>query len=335
MSDKWDQAAEGATQQDQQDKTIVRLEELERSLLDSKGLRNIPSPEPIIDGYLFRDSLAWIGGKPGHFKSFVAAEMACRVATGTPWYGHPVKQGKVLYLVAEGASGFSDRIETWEHYNEMDAVEATFLPVPIQFIQEIDVAAFGLLLDRHRYDLVFLDTQARVTVGMKENDTTDMGIFVEKLDMLRRLYGACLTLVHHEPRNGEHLRGSIAMEGAATSIFRTFKEGNQVRFETSKQKDIEMPGPFDLQVVKHHTSAVLTPLQPGQEALTQVQMFILQMLQEIPTEWVSKTELMKTCGLADATYYRNVNILVKKGYIEQTGTTAKKLRYIPDQDRIV
>jgi hypothetical protein len=334
MTDKYDQAASDAMNEDAQVKTSVRLAELEKALLDSKGLRDIPSPVPIIDGYLFRDSLAWIGGKPGHFKSFVAAEMACRVATGTHWYGHATKQGKVLYLVAEGASGFSDRIETWEMYNELDAIGCTFLPMPIQFMKEIDVAAFGLLLDKHRYDLVFLDTQARVTVGLKENDTTDMGEFVEKLEMLRRLYGACFVLVHHEPRNGDHLRGSIAMEGAATSIFRTFKEGNQVRFETSKQKDIEAPGPFDLQVVKHHTSAVLTLLQPGEAALTQTQMFILQTLQEIPTEWVSKTELKVTCNLADPTFYRNLNILVEKGYVEQKGTTAKQVRYIPDQDRL-
>jgi hypothetical protein len=52
----------------------------------------------------------------------------------------------VLYLIAEGASGFSDRIETWEMYNNADATGCTFLPVPIQFIKEVDVAAFGLLL---------------------------------------------------------------------------------------------------------------------------------------------------------------------------------------------
>jgi hypothetical protein len=146
VTDKWDAAADEATQQDQQDKTIVRLEELERSLLDSKGLREIPSPTPIIDGYLFRDSLAWMGGKPGHCKSFAAGEMACCVGTGRPGYGNAVKQGKVLYLIAEGASGFSDRIETWEMYNNADATGCTFLPVPIQFIKEVDVAAFGLLL---------------------------------------------------------------------------------------------------------------------------------------------------------------------------------------------
>jgi hypothetical protein len=217
---------EEESDQGEQGRIDARLLELENALLDSEGLANIPPPEPLIDGYLWRNSLAWIGGKPGHCKSFAAAEMACRIGTGTPWFGHATKQAQVLYLIAEGVPGFGQRIATWEQYHGMSLKGlVTFLPVPIQFLNDVDVVAFGRLLDKHRYDLVFYDTQARVTVGMKENDSTDMGIFVDKLGQLRRLYGATQVLVHHEPRNSEHLRGPIAMEGAADSIFRTFKEG--------------------------------------------------------------------------------------------------------------
>jgi AAA domain len=250
MPDKYDQAAADATAEDARVKADVRFVELEKALLDSKGLRDIPSPLPLIDGYLFRDSLAWIGGKPGHCKSFVAAEAACCIATGRPWFGQQVTKGTVLYIIAEGASGFSDRIETWETYYGADATGITFLPMPVQFMKDVDVVALGMLLDKHRYDLVIVDTQARTTVGMKENDSTDMGIFVDKLDDLRRLYGACFLLVHHEPRGSENLRGSIVMEGSAASVLRTFKEGNQVTVETTKQKDIEEPEPFDLQLFK-------------------------------------------------------------------------------------
>ena len=192
-----------------------------------------------------------------------------------------------------------------------------------------------MLIRQFTPDLVVIDTQARVTVGYKENDSTDMGEFVDRLEDLRRATKTCILLVHHEPRNGEHLRGSIALEGAATSILRAFKEGNQVMVETQKQKDIEEPWPFDLQLFQTGKSAVLLPLKPGEDALTQTQMFILQTLQDIPVEWVSKSELMKTCGLADTTFYRNLNVLIEKKYVEQKGTTSKQLRYIPDQDRML
>jgi RecA-family ATPase len=336
VSDKYDQAAEDAMKQEAVDKASVRFVELERALLDSEQLANIPPPTPLIDGYLFRDSLAWIAGKPGHCKSFAAADMACRIGTGTPWFGHTTKQAKVLYLIAEGIPGFGQRIATWEQYNGLSTKGwVTFLPVPIQFMKDVDVLALAMLLDKYQPDLMIFDTQARVTVGLKENDSTDMGRFVDRLGELRSMYGACLLLVHHEPRNGEHLRGSIAMEGAADSIFRTFKEGLQVTFETTKQKDIEEPDPFDLQLFKTHTSAVLTPLQPGEEALTQIQMLILEKLRDIPSEWVSKTEFKATCDLPDTTFYNNINKLIKKGYVEQPAGRVKKLRYIPDQDRLL
>jgi hypothetical protein len=336
MSDQWDKMAGAAMGEDPDEvkKQQARLDQLKLALLDSKGLRDIPSPIPIIDNFLFRDSLAWIGGKPGHCKSFVTAEIACCVGNGRPWFGNAVKQGKVLYLIAEGASGFSDRIETWEQFNRLDAANVTFLPVPVQFMDDIDVGAFGQLLVERKPDLTILDTQARVTVGLKENDSTDMGEFVEKLEQLRRATGTCFLLVHHEPRNGEHLRGSIALEGAATSVLRTFKEGNQVTVQTMKQKDIEEPPDFQLQVTPYHSSAVLTLLQPWQEVLTEVQMKILAALQDNPAERVSKSELKATCGLSDSTFYDNLNVLIKRGYVSQTEQGRSKfLKYIPEEDR--
>jgi AAA domain len=330
-------AAAGAAmgEPDEATQTQTKLDWLEGQLLTSKGLRNIPSPVPIIDGYLFRNSLAWIGGKPGHCKSFVAAEIACCVGTGRPWFGHQVTQSKVLYLIAEGVSGFSDRIETWEEFNAVDATGVIFLPVPIQFKDEIDVGAFGQLIVKYKPDLVIIDTQARVTVGYKENDSTDMGEFVEQLEWLRSLTGVCFRLVHHEPRNGDHLRGSIALEGAAATILRSFKQGNQVTVETSKQKDIEEPKSFDLMLVPHGKSAILQPMKPGEETLTASEVKVVQTLQDFPEEWIAKSVVKATCLLVEATFYRAVNSLIRKGYVEQRGTAAKKLRYIPDQDRLV
>lgn len=43
---------------------------------------------------------------------------------------------KVLYLIAEGVPGFSERIQSWEQYNGVSTKGlVTFLPVPIQFMK--------------------------------------------------------------------------------------------------------------------------------------------------------------------------------------------------------
>ena len=56
----------------------------------------------------------------------------------TQWFGHPIKQAKVLYLIAEGVPGFGQRIATWEKYNRVSTKGwVTFLPVPIQFMKDV------------------------------------------------------------------------------------------------------------------------------------------------------------------------------------------------------
>jgi hypothetical protein len=76
MPDKWDQIADNYEKQDTEDATQTRYDELELKLVDIIGLEAIPPPKFLIDGYLIKNSLAWLGGKPGHYKSFVAVEIA-------------------------------------------------------------------------------------------------------------------------------------------------------------------------------------------------------------------------------------------------------------------
>ena len=80
-------------EQERQSAIDRRSLELHSQILDVDGLRKIEPPSPLIENYLFHDSLAWLGGKPGHVKTFIAVEIACCVGTGTPWHGHQVAQG--------------------------------------------------------------------------------------------------------------------------------------------------------------------------------------------------------------------------------------------------
>jgi len=89
-------------------------ERLRAALLDTAGLDTLPEPEPLIHGVLQRDSLAWLAGRPGSAKTFVALDMAGAVGAGETWQGYRVTQGPVLYLIAEGARGIRPRVRAWE-----------------------------------------------------------------------------------------------------------------------------------------------------------------------------------------------------------------------------
>jgi hypothetical protein len=60
------------------------LSQLRDALIDSDTLDRLPIPEPLIDGLLYRDSLAWLHGKPGHCKSFVGSTSHAASTPGSP-----------------------------------------------------------------------------------------------------------------------------------------------------------------------------------------------------------------------------------------------------------
>lgn len=229
-------------------------------VLTGETLDLVPDPVPLIEGWLFLDSTGRINGRPGQGKSFVAADLLCSVATGTPWAGVPVRQGPVLAIVAEGVSGFKLRIRAWENERGVKVGGALHLiPEPVQTLDPAAWAELVAYAVGMRPALITLDTQARISVGARENDSTDMGRVVAAVEELRRATGACVLLVHHAVKSGdaEGGRGSNAVEGATVSEFYVSKTGHAVTIKTTRQKDIESDAKatFDLKPVDR--SAVL------------------------------------------------------------------------------
>ena len=56
--------------------------------------------EPLIDGLLYRGAYL-LAGSPKGGKSFLMAQLAYQVSTGTPLWNYPVRKGTVLYLALE------------------------------------------------------------------------------------------------------------------------------------------------------------------------------------------------------------------------------------------
>jgi uncharacterized membrane protein len=298
-----------------------RADELILRVINVEGLGKIKPPVPLVGGYLFRDSLAWLQGKWGNGKTFVAVDLACCVGTGTPWHGQPVTQGRVLYLMAEGVTGLAQRVDAWMIANGKSADNVLFLPVPVQVMSDLDLAALRRVLTHFSpLDLVVLDTQARVTVGADENSSRDMGRFVDNLEILRRQTGACIMIVHHEPRAGENLRGSTALEGGADTIIRVTKDGDLMEITNPKQKDAaEMPT-MELVMVPIADSLVTSHSSSRGDHLTGSEREILSTLREsFGTSGARSTELEKACsGVSKASYFRGLKILVDKGLMLKT-----------------
>jgi RecA-family ATPase len=201
-----------------------------------------PRPEPIVSGLLYRDTLAWLIGKSGSFKSFVALDLAAAVADegGRKWLGRAVYGGPVLYVVAEGVGGMGLRIQAWTERNGPMSERLRLLPRAVQAKSD----GWPILVELARQlapALIVVDTQARVSVGVNENSNTEIGELIARLDELRAATRACVLVVHHIGRSGEDARGASALDGAQDTELKVERVGGpkalQVKLTVDKQKD--------------------------------------------------------------------------------------------------
>lgn len=204
-------------------------------------LDDLEDPEPIIDGFLYRDSLVRTFGPPKSLKSFVTLDMAASISLGIPWQGRPTTQTTVLYVVAEGARGVKKRRRAWNEHHGTE-MKVIFFPKPVQIgdqKQMFDLIAF---CHARQVGYVVFDTQARCTVGVEENDNTEMGEIVGALDILKQQTGACVHLVHHSGAgDAKRARGATAFDGAVDAEFYTIrdtKDNGVVTFVSKFQKDV-------------------------------------------------------------------------------------------------
>lgn len=323
-----------APEQLPQDELHGRAAILRSALVTSAGLDDIPPPRMLIADLLQTDSLAWLQGRPGTAKTFLALGMAGSVGTGLPWQdGRRVLQGPVLYLLAEGLSGLKGRVRAWEKLagRRMDGV--SFLPVAVQLLSRTDLGGLCLVVAEVAPALIVIDTQARATVGAEENSARDMGMLVEALETLRAVSGACVLVVHHEGRSGDHLRGSSALEGAATTVMRVDKDGADVTLSCLKQKDICQFDDVQLRMVPAEQSVVPVVVPPDGQKYAGVDMSgtesrLLAFVWDLGgTTGVTWTEMKEHSGIPRSSIGRARNGLLSGGLIKNIGTDLRP-RYV-------
>jgi hypothetical protein len=220
------------------------------TLLSSAELDELPEAEPLVEGFLVKESLIRLYGPPKSFKSFVMLDLAACIGGGIDWHGKKVVQSKVLYVVAEGVRGIKRRVRAWEAVNKRAMTGVHFYERAVQLGDRNDVSTLIRTAKRGGYEFIILDTQARCTVGLEENSASEMGVVVAALDVLKEVTGACVALVHHSGASGGRARGSTAILGALDAEFEVEadKDSMSVSVHTRAQKDLaEAPSvDFDL-----------------------------------------------------------------------------------------
>ena len=178
-----------------------------------------PQPRWIIRNVLPEAELVVVYGESGSGKSFFAFDMLAAIAQEIPWRGRKTIGGPCLYICAEGAGGFRNRLVGYSLHSGVDLSQ-----LPIRVIPD----APNLLVKDDVKELVreakaigevrviVVDTFAQVTAGGDENSGEDVGRAIANCKALHRATGALVVLIHHAGKDlSKGARGHSSLKAAA------------------------------------------------------------------------------------------------------------------------
>ena len=186
-----------------------------------------PGKPPIIDHFLYPGTYLFVGA-PKVGKSFMMAQIAYHVSSGTPMWNYSVRKGTVLYLALE-----DDYRRLQERLYRMFGTETTpdlFFSVASKSLNEGLLEQLdSFIREHHDTGLVIIDTLQKVREA--EGDTYS---YARDYDIIAGLKafadrtGICLMLVHHTRKqksddNFDRISGTNGLLGAADGALIMYK----------------------------------------------------------------------------------------------------------------
>ncbi len=236
------------------DENIKYFEEMQRESLlsfDQSYLKTISMSElydtvyqskpPLIDGLLYPGTYIFAGA-PKLGKSFLMAQLAYHISTGTPLWNYTVRKGTVLYLALE-----DDYHRLQERMYRMFGTESTdnlhFSVSAGQLGNGLDEQLTRFMAEHLDTKLIIIDTLQKVReVGGDNYSYANDYEIITRLKKFADRFGICLLLVHHTRKQNaddkfDMISGTNGLLGAADGGFILRKEKR-----TSNAATLEVSG---------------------------------------------------------------------------------------------
>lgn len=187
-----------------------------------------PGKAPLIDGLLYPGTYLFVGA-PKLGKSFLMAQLAYHISTGTNLWNYPVRKGTVLYLALE-----DDYKRLQNRLYKMFGTEGTgnlFFSVSAgQLGNGLDEQLRGFINEHPGTRLIIIDTLQKVReVGGDNYSYANDYDIITRLKSFADNCGICLLLVHHTRKQQsddrfDMISGTNGLLGAADGAFLLSKE---------------------------------------------------------------------------------------------------------------
>lgn len=311
-------------------------------LLKLSELENLQPPSWLIGDVITEHGLSMIWGRSGSLKSFIALDMSLCVATGMEWHGKPVKQGRVIYLAAEGSHGLAGRAIGWAKSKGITTDNFQLIPHGLTLVKDDDLTA---LIEAIQADgnpvLIVIDTLSRTFGGGNPNQPADMNLFVSAADRLKEATQAHVMIVHHGGKDTDKNElGNEGLRNASDTVIHVRRKSETVELineaPKGKQKDAEEFKPITLRPTKiaydqngtEKTTLIMVlheSAQAGDEdaqrseapQLGAIEKAILKALAEAGNEPLGMTRLQLMTNKPKGSVYNALTNLTGKNLIEK------------------
>ncbi len=209
--------------------------------------KSIPAGKAVIPGLLSRNSVAFLYGESGTYKSFIAMAAALGIASGQGAWGRKAEQGITVYIAGEGQHGLNARVAAWlKATGSSSTIPFLLGNQAVNMLDPSSVDALMLALQHYQsalnlpISLVILETMATCFGDGDENLSRDERKYMEGCARIAKAFTCPVLTVHHQGKdNGRGLRGHSSLRANADTVIRV-RRGDQpvtVSAEVEKQKD--------------------------------------------------------------------------------------------------
>lgn len=200
-----------------------------------------PKASWLVKGVLPKAGLAVVFGESGSGKTFFVLDMIAHIALGQEWRGKKVEQGSVIYICAEGVSGFRNRLEAYCTHAGVGDLPVGVIPDSPNLLEKEDVVDLVASIKAHGNPaIVVVDTFAQVMPGANENSGEDVGRALAHCKRIHKATGALVILVHHSGKDSSKgARGWSGLRAAADAEIEIERNDNLRCATLTKAKDGE------------------------------------------------------------------------------------------------
>ena len=204
-----------------------------------------------IKGVLPKAELIVIYGQSGSGKSFLVFDMVAAIATGIPWQERKTTKGQVVLVLAEGATGFRNRLRAYAKMHDGSLPGLRIIAdAPNLLAEKDDMLLAQRIKESGGADLIVVDTLAASSAGADENAAKDMGVVIEHCKRLHNATGATVLLVHHSGKDqSKGARGWSGLRAASDAEIEVTRVGEDRVATVTKMKDGEDGAKFAFKLV--------------------------------------------------------------------------------------